>query len=277
MPGVACSRPSRAIRFRVVEGLDVLRRARGGRRSGSAGSTTSRSAKPPDYSIKLSPDPSRSTSRRNLAAPRSPCAAGRSTPVARSSSRRRGRGLLRRRFPIERPVARWTLRRHVATPFVAARFGGVLVPQLEDEQPVTRIPILRPRSPGRHRGQRTSSTRPSCRPPLRSDDLRPPRDEDLASSPRRRARESSGSRPQGEAKLDRGGYELRSSFDPFFRRSRPGRGHRRGARQRSAPRRRPKWGKSAARVLIVPPDIGEPEALRYEGLPQGARRLPIRG
>lgn len=72
------------------------------------------------------------------------------------------------------------------------------------------------------------------------------------------------SKPMADAKVDRGGYELRAS-DAFFR------DHAYAPVEVTVEARDndtvagPKWGKSAA-FMVVPPQVGEPEALRYEAM-----------
>jgi hypothetical protein len=69
--------------------------------------------------------------------------------------------------------------------------------------------------------------------------------------------------PQAEAKVDRGGYELRAK-DSFLRQAWGPVEVTVEARDND-PVSGPKWGKSPA-VIVVPPQVGEPEALRIEGL-----------
>ncbi|MGK4009071.1 DUF4175 family protein [Sorangium sp. So ce1036] len=71
------------------------------------------------------------------------------------------------------------------------------------------------------------------------------------------------SRPAGDARVDRGGYELRAR-DPFFRRTYVPVEARIEARDND-PIEGPKWGRSEA-IVIVPPQVGEPEARRYVAL-----------
>ncbi len=72
------------------------------------------------------------------------------------------------------------------------------------------------------------------------------------------------SHPTADAKVDRGGYELRAS-DAFFR------DHAFAPVEVTVEARDndtvagPKWGKSPA-LLVVPPEVGEPEALRLEAM-----------
>jgi len=78
-------------------------------------------------------------------------------------------------------------------------------------------------------------------------------------------------RLDGEATRDRGGYRLWAG-DRFFKRSFSPIEVVVEARDND-PLRGPKWGKSAA-IMIIPPIVGEPEALRYEAL-EGARNALV--
>ena len=71
------------------------------------------------------------------------------------------------------------------------------------------------------------------------------------------------SRLDGETKTDRGGHVLRAT-DPFFRRSHVPIEVRVAAKDND-PVTGPKWGESEA-ITVVPPDVGEPEALRLAAL-----------
>ncbi|WP_437570454.1 DUF4175 family protein [Sorangium sp. So ce542] len=71
------------------------------------------------------------------------------------------------------------------------------------------------------------------------------------------------SRPAGDAKIDRGGYELKAR-DPFFRRTYVPIEVRIEARDND-PIEGPKWGRSEA-IVVIPPQVGEPEARRYAAL-----------
>lgn len=71
------------------------------------------------------------------------------------------------------------------------------------------------------------------------------------------------SKPAADAKSDRGGYEIKSS-DPFLKRTYAPVEVTVEARDND-PVSGPKWGKSAA-IVLMPPQVGEPEALRYAAL-----------
>lgn len=159
-------------------------------------------------------------------------------------------------------VARWTLGES-ATLAVAARFGGVVIRQ-PDEQRVGSIPDEAPRVT-LEGAPRTARLLDEPSVPLRyevSDDhgLREVALV-LRAGPREERRVLS--RPPGDARIDRGGYELRSR-DAFFRRVHVPVEVRIEARDND-PITGPKWGKSEP-ILLLPPQVGEPEALRYAAL-----------
>jgi len=78
------------------------------------------------------------------------------------------------------------------------------------------------------------------------------------------------SRLDGETRHDRGGYRLWAT-DRFFKRAFAPVEVTVEARDND-PLRGPKWGKSAA-ITVIPPIVGEPEALRYRALEQGRDAL----
>src|SRR4029079_3496887 len=71
------------------------------------------------------------------------------------------------------------------------------------------------------------------------------------------------SRPAVDAKTDRGGYEVKSS-DPFLKKTFAPTSITVEARDNDVVSGR-KWGKSEA-ILVIPPEVGEPEALRFAAL-----------
>jgi hypothetical protein len=71
------------------------------------------------------------------------------------------------------------------------------------------------------------------------------------------------SRPTTDAKADRGGYELRAT-DPFFKKSYAPTTITVEAQDNDVVSG-PKWGKSAP-IVVIPPQVGEPEARRYAAL-----------
>jgi hypothetical protein len=159
-------------------------------------------------------------------------------------------------------VARWTVG-DSSRLFVAARFGSVLVPQI-DEQPIESIPDLAPTVivEGAPRTIKLIEE-PDVSIHYEASDDHGLREVDLVLRSGTKEERRGLSRPQADAKLDRGGYELRSK-DPFIRRASGPIEVTVEARDND-PIAGPKWGKSAP-LILVPPDIGEPEALRYEGL-----------
>src|SRR5262249_43530573 len=70
-------------------------------------------------------------------------------------------------------------------------------------------------------------------------------------------------RLDGEKKNDRGGHVLRAT-DPFIKKSHSPVEVRVEAKDND-PITGPKWGASAA-ITVVPPEVGEPEARRVDGL-----------
>ncbi|WP_437577273.1 DUF4175 family protein [Sorangium sp. So ce887] len=159
-------------------------------------------------------------------------------------------------------IARWTLGEST-TLQAAARFGQVRVRQA-DAQRVVSIADDAPRVTleGAPRTVRLLDE-PSI--PLRYEitDDHGLREVDLVlrAGPKEERRVLS--RPAGDAKIDRGGYELRAR-DPFFRRTYVPIEVRIEARDND-PIEGPKWGRSEA-ILVIPPQVGEPEARRYVAL-----------
>ncbi|WP_437589851.1 DUF4175 family protein [Sorangium sp. So ce1000] len=159
-------------------------------------------------------------------------------------------------------VARWTLGEST-TLQAAARFGRVRVRQA-DAQRVVSIPDDAPRVTleGAPRTVRLLDE-PSI--PLRYEitDDHGLREVDLVLRAGAKEERRVLSRPAADAKVDRGGYELRAR-DPFFRRTYVPVEVRIEARDND-PVEGPKWGRSEA-ILVVPPQVGEPEARRYAAL-----------
>ncbi|XXX76891.1 DUF4175 family protein [Sorangium sp. So ce134] len=159
-------------------------------------------------------------------------------------------------------IARWTLG-DSTTLQVAARFGQVRVRQA-DAQRVVSIPDDAPRVTleGAPRTVRLLDE-PSI--PLRYEitDDHGLREVDLVLRAGAKEERRVLSRPAGDAKIDRGGYELRAR-DPFFRRTYVPIEVRIEARDND-PIEGPKWGRSEA-ILVIPPQVGEPEARRYVAL-----------
>ncbi|WP_437647037.1 DUF4175 family protein [Sorangium sp. So ce362] len=159
-------------------------------------------------------------------------------------------------------IARWTLG-DSTTLQVAARFGQVRVRQA-DAQRVVSIADDAPRVTleGAPRTVRLLDE-PSI--PLRYEitDDHGLREVDLVLRAGAKEERRVLSRPAGDAKIDRGGYELRAR-DPFFRRTYVPIEVRIEARDND-PIEGPKWGRSEA-ILVIPPQVGEPEARRYVAL-----------
>ncbi|WP_437967546.1 DUF4175 family protein [Sorangium sp. So ce260] len=159
-------------------------------------------------------------------------------------------------------IARWTLG-DSTTLQAAARFGQVRVRQA-DAQRVVSIADDAPRVTleGAPRTVRLLDE-PSI--PLRYEitDDHGLREVDLVLRAGAKEERRVLSRPAGDAKIDRGGYELRAR-DPFFRRTYVPIEVRIEARDND-PIEGPKWGRSEA-ILVIPPQVGEPEARRYVAL-----------
>ncbi|WP_437634771.1 DUF4175 family protein [Sorangium sp. So ce854] len=159
-------------------------------------------------------------------------------------------------------IARWTLG-DSTTLQAAARFGQVRVRQA-DAQRVVSIPDDAPRVT-LEGAPRTVKLLDEPSIPLRYEatDDHGLREVNLVlrAGPREERRVLS--KPAGDAKVDRGGYELRAR-DPFFRRTYVPVEVRIEARDND-PIEGPKWGRSEA-ILVVPPQVGEPEARRYAAL-----------
>ncbi|MEP7119330.1 MAG: DUF4175 family protein [Byssovorax sp.] len=159
-------------------------------------------------------------------------------------------------------VARWTLGDTTALR-VAARFGAVRVTQA-DEQAVISIPDELPtvRVDSAPRTVRILEE-PSVPIHYEAVDDHGLREVDLVLHSGKREERRVLSRPQAGATIDRGGYEIRAS-DPFFKGTFTPVEVTVEARDNDVVAG-PKWGKSAA-ILIILPQVGEPEALRYQAL-----------
>ncbi|WP_437506520.1 DUF4175 family protein [Sorangium sp. So ce1099] len=159
-------------------------------------------------------------------------------------------------------IARWTLG-DSTTLQAAARFGQVRVRQA-DAQRVVSIPDDAPRVT-LEGAPRTVKLLDEPSIPLRYEvtDDHGLREVDLVLRAGAKEERRVLSRPAGDAKVDRGGYELRAR-DPFFRRTYVPIEVRIEARDND-PIEGPKWGRSEA-ILVVPPQVGEPEARRYVAL-----------
>ena len=159
-------------------------------------------------------------------------------------------------------VARWTLG-DTTVLRVAARFGAVRIAQA-DEQPVTSIPDEPPtvRVDSAPRTARILQE-PSIPVHYEAVDDHGLREVDLVLRSGKHEERRVLSRPQVGATIDRGGYEIRAS-DPFFKGTFTPVEVTVEARDNDTVSG-PKWGKSAA-ILVIMPHVGEAEALRYQAL-----------
>ncbi|MEJ7734008.1 MAG: DUF4175 domain-containing protein, partial [Polyangiaceae bacterium] len=159
-------------------------------------------------------------------------------------------------------VARWSLGESTNL-LVAARFGAVRIRQ-PDEQPLVSIPDQAPkvRLEGAPRSVKILDE-PSIPIHYEASDDHGLREVHLVLRSGTREERRGLSRPQGDAKVDRGGYELRAS-DAFFKRTYLPVEVTVQARDND-PVSGPKWGKSEA-IVVVLPEVGEAEALRYAAL-----------
>jgi hypothetical protein len=162
-------------------------------------------------------------------------------------------------------VARWVVRDECALR-VIARFGNVVIEEAErtvllviaDELPIVKLE-------GAPREIRLLSDEASSDIPLRyeASDDHGLREVQLVLRSGEREERRLLSKLDGETREDRGGYVFRVR-DPFVRRARMPVELRVEARDNDVVAG-PKWGKSEA-VILVPPTIGEPEAMRLSAL-----------
>jgi hypothetical protein len=160
-------------------------------------------------------------------------------------------------------VARWELA-ETATLHVAARFGDVRIPQA-DEQHVTSIPDEAPevKLEGAPRTVRMLDE-PEILLSWEATDDHGLREVDLVFRSGTREMRRVLSKPQGDPQTDHGAHRLVFAQDSFFKRTFVPVEITVEARDND-PIAGPKWGKSAA-VVVVPPQVGEPEAMRYAAL-----------
>jgi hypothetical protein len=161
-------------------------------------------------------------------------------------------------------VARWTLGDSTAI-HVAARFGEVQIPQ-RDTLELETIPDLAPvvSLEGAPKTVKLIDT-PSV--PLRyevKDDHGLKEIQLVLRSGGKEDRRTL-SRPSSDTKVERGGQEL-STREPFFQKSYVPVEVTIEARDNDGVLG-PKWGRSPA-IVVIPPEVGEPEALRYAALLQ---------
>lgn len=161
-------------------------------------------------------------------------------------------------------VARWTLGESTEI-HIAARFGDVRIPQ-RDTLDITSIPDLAP-SVALEGAPKTVKLIETPSVPLRYEATDDHGLKEIALVLRAGSKEERRtlSRPSSDTKVERGGQEL-STREPFFQKSYVPIEVTIEARDNDAVLG-PKWGKSAA-IVIVPPQLGEPEALRYAALLQ---------
>lgn len=159
-------------------------------------------------------------------------------------------------------IARWTLK-ETASLSIAAVFGSVRIPQA-DIQVVNSIADEAP-SVTLKGAPRTVQLldEPSVPIHYEATDDHGLREVNLVLRSGAREERRVLSKPVGETKSDRGGYEIKAS-DPFLKRTYAPVEVTVQARDND-PVSGPKWGKSEA-IVLVPPQVGEPEALRYAAL-----------
>ncbi|MDI1481874.1 DUF4175 family protein [Polyangium sp. y55x31] len=160
-------------------------------------------------------------------------------------------------------VARWELG-ETATLRIAARFGDVRIPQA-DEQQVTSIPDLAPKVLVEDAPRTVRMLdEPEIVVSYEATDDHGLREVDLVYRSGGREARRVLSRPQGDPTSDRGSHRIVFGGDAFFKRNFLPVEITVEARDND-PIVGPKWGKSAA-IVVIPPQVGEPEALRYEAL-----------
>ncbi|MDI1449314.1 DUF4175 domain-containing protein [Polyangium sp. 6x1] len=160
-------------------------------------------------------------------------------------------------------VARWELG-ETATLRIAARFGDVRIPQA-DVQEVTSIPDLAPKVLVEDAPRTVRMLdEPEIVVSYEATDDHGLREVDLVYRSGGREARRVLSRPQGDPTSDRGSHRIVFGGDAFFKRNFLPVEITVEARDND-PIVGPKWGKSAA-IVVVPPQVGEPEAIRYEAL-----------
>lgn len=249
--------------FRVVEGLDVLLARRGEAPLDIVWlEDVEVVAKPPDY---LHQSEESLEGFRMTSQPRGTVLTVRGRPV------HPGRQLVLTDGQLEVPfiddgselhVARWTLGDSVSLS-IASRFGSVRIRQ-PDDQPVTSIPDEAPKVTvdGAPRKVRLLEE-PVVQIHYEATDDHGLREVNLVLRAGTREERRVLSRPAADARVDRGGYQILST-DPFFKRTYIPVEVTVEARDND-PVTGPKWGRSDAIVLVLP-QVGEPEALRYAAL-----------
>jgi hypothetical protein len=164
-------------------------------------------------------------------------------------------------------VARWTVADStslwIAAEFGDSRVGGVRIRQAE-EQAVVSIPDEAPRVTveGAPRTVRLLEE-PSIAIHYEATDDHGLREVDLVLRAGAREERRVLSHPAADVLVDRGGYEVQAR-DPFFKKVYTPVEITVEARDNDVVAG-PKWGKSAA-IVVLPPQVGEPEALRYQAM-----------
>lgn len=162
-------------------------------------------------------------------------------------------------------VARWSLA-DTAELRVVARFGDVVIEEPAHTR-VTSIPDATPvvTLEGAPRTISLARDADSVEIPIRyhAEDDHGLREVHLVLRAGAREERRVLSRLDGETRTDRGGHVLRPT-DPFFKRSHVPVEVRVAAKDND-PITGPKWGESEA-LTVVPPDVGEPEAMRLDAL-----------
>lgn len=249
--------------FRIVEGFDVL-----AARDGVAPlplawlDEVETTARPPEYLHE----------NERVIVPFSPTSLPRGTViVVRGRPLRAGRSLVLTDGTSQVPfvadgsggvVARWTLGDSMGLR-VAARFGSVRIPQA-DVHEITSIPDETPKVKVEGAPKTVHLVdQPSVAIHYEASDDHGLREVALVLRAGMREERRVLSRPATDAKTDVGGYEL-GAADPFFRRTYVPVEVTVQARDNDVVSG-PKWGRSAP-IIVVPPQVGEPEALRYAAL-----------
>ncbi|HEY3594603.1 MAG TPA: DUF4175 domain-containing protein, partial [Polyangiaceae bacterium] len=166
-------------------------------------------------------------------------------------------------------VARWPLGGNTKLR-IAAKFGGVLIPE-PSAIDVLSIPDASPMVvlEGAPETVKLLDT-PEIKVSYEATDDHGLREVHLVLRSSGREERRVLSRLDGETRHDRGGYRLWAT-DRFFKRTFAPVEVTVEARDND-PLRGPKWGKSAA-ITVIPPIVGEPEAMRYEALEKGRDAL----
>jgi Domain of unknown function (DUF4175) len=160
-------------------------------------------------------------------------------------------------------VARWELGDSVDLR-VAARFGHVRILQ-EDVQHITSIPDLAPKVivEGAPKTIRMLE-QPEILLSYEATDDHGLRQVDLVYRSGTKEVRKVLSRPQGDPLTDRGSHRIVFTMDPFWQKNFAPVEVSIEAKDND-PIAGPNWGKSAA-ILVLPPEVGEAEAMRYEAL-----------